>query len=301
MIKRLDLLLVAALIATSGCARIGIGETRRADLKERDELRQSYQLSPGARVEVAGINGLVNVETTNTDTAEVSVVRYAATRAALERHKVVIDHAPTSLIVHGENNNSSVHSMLAHLFTNSDDVRQEVTLKVPHHIALFTNGVNGRVTIGDVDGAVSVRGVNGRVEIAQARDHAEVNGVNGGVTMTLAQLGEQGVRMSGINGGIELRFANDVNASFSVQGINGGVRSDAPDIIVEKQDRSNATAQIGKGGAPVSLSGINGGVKLTRAGESHSSSSNDGARPANVNQQTVKGDSTVDDDSEDEK
>ncbi len=262
----ITLSLVAA-CAMAGCSPIGVSQTMRSgsDLKERDEIHQNYQLTPGARVEVAGISGAVKIETTDGDMAEVNVVRYAASRAALEHHKVLIDASPNNLTVRGErNSDSTVRSMLAHLFTRGNEVQQEVTLRLPRRVALFTNGINGRVMIGEISGPVSVHGVNGHIEIAQAQDHAEVAGVNGGVTMTLAQLGDKGVRISGVNGGIDLRLANDLNASFEVHGINGGVHSDAPDIVVQKEDRSNATAQIGKGGAPISLSGINGGVNLAR-------------------------------------
>lgn len=299
MRKQLSVLLFAAALLTTGCARMIAGESQHGDrdLKERDEMRQSYRLTPGARVEVAGISGMVKIETANTDTAEVSIVRYAATRAALEHHKITVDHSADNLTVRGEKNDSSVHSMLAHLFTRSSEVRQEVTLKLPRNVRLFTNGVNGRVTIGEVDGAVAVHGVNGRVEIAQALDHAEVNGVNGGVTMTLAKLGEKGVSIHGVNGSIELRFAGDVNASVDVHGINGSVRSDAPDIVVEKDkdDRSNVSAQIGKGGAPISLHGINGGVRLSRLTTTEASSVN------NANAQAKKTASAADNDSDESK
>ncbi len=299
MRKQLSVLLFTAALLTTGCARMIAGESQRGDrdLKERDEMRQSYRLTPGARVEVAGISGIVKIDTANTDTAEINIVRYAATRAALEHHKITVDHSADNLTVRGEKDDSSVHSMLAHLFTRSSEVRQEVTLKLPRNVRLFTNGVNGRVTIGEVDGAVAVHGVNGRVEIAQALDHAEVNGVNGGVTMTLAKLGEKGVSIHGVNGGIELRFAGDVNASVDVHGINGSVRSDAPDIVVEKDkdDRSNVSAQIGKGGAPVSLQGINGGVRLSRLTATAARSVD------NANAQTKKTDSVADNDSGDSK
>jgi len=56
---------------------------------------------------------------------------------------------------------------------------------------------------------------------------------------------------------------------------------------VEKDNvdnRSNVTARIGKGGAPISLSGINGGVRLTRV-------SNTEARAPNANQRTTDTDS----------
>src|ERR1051325_11826509 len=43
----------------------------------REEIRQSYQLSPDAKVEVRGINGPVSIETTDTQTAEVYILRTA--------------------------------------------------------------------------------------------------------------------------------------------------------------------------------------------------------------------------------
>ena len=44
------------------------------DLAERDEIRKSVELAPGAKVEVSGINGSVTAETTPGSVAEVLVV-----------------------------------------------------------------------------------------------------------------------------------------------------------------------------------------------------------------------------------
>ena len=43
----------------------------------QEEIRQSFQLAPGARVEIKSINGSVDVEAVDSDTAEVHVVRTA--------------------------------------------------------------------------------------------------------------------------------------------------------------------------------------------------------------------------------
>src|SRR5881275_1997230 len=45
------------------------------DLPERDTFDQNYQLAPGALLRVNGINGAVTIETANTSTAEVHIVR----------------------------------------------------------------------------------------------------------------------------------------------------------------------------------------------------------------------------------
>jgi len=47
--------------------------------------------------------------------------------------------------------------------------------------------------------------------------------------------------------------------------MNGNVRSEIAEVTVDKDDRgSRYSAHIGSGGAPITLSGINGNVRLTR-------------------------------------
>ena len=48
----------------------------------RQEIRQNYQLSPGARVELTGLNGAVKIETSDTKTAEVYIERSASSDEA---------------------------------------------------------------------------------------------------------------------------------------------------------------------------------------------------------------------------
>jgi hypothetical protein len=52
----------------------------RDDLQEKDEFQQSYNLSAGAKVEVRGINGAVDIDTGPGSTAEVHIVRSARNR-----------------------------------------------------------------------------------------------------------------------------------------------------------------------------------------------------------------------------
>src|SRR5688572_14617894 len=59
------------------------------DFQEKDEFRQSYQLSSGARVEVRGINGAVDIETSPGSTAEVNIIRSARNREDLEYRKII--------------------------------------------------------------------------------------------------------------------------------------------------------------------------------------------------------------------
>jgi hypothetical protein len=78
-------------------------------------------------------------------------------------------------------------------------------------------------------------------------------------------LGDRGARLNGINGGIELRLAKGLNADLTARGMNGNVRSDISEVTVDSEEHgSRYSAHIGTGGAPITLSGINGNVRLTR-------------------------------------
>lgn len=227
---------------------------------QREEIRKSYQLSPGAQVTISGINGKVDIQTSETDTAEVYVLRTAGSRESLDRRRVVIEQTPSSLLVRAESNNVSWWQRIF-----GRNPHEEVTIKAPRRIALALKGINGRVNGGDIDGSVDIKGINGRVELGQAKGSAKVSGINGNISVGLQELDERGVQASGINGSLELRLANGVNADLVAKGINGKLRSDIPEVPIGKGEHgSRYSARIGNGGSPINVSGINGNVLLTR-------------------------------------
>jgi hypothetical protein len=228
----------------------------------RDEIRRSFQLEPGARLDIQGINGAVEIETSDTKTAEVYVLRTASSREALNRREVIIEQTSSGLLVRGQRarNLGFWERLWGH------NPNEQVTIKAPRQIDLSVRGVNGRVTSGDVDGSVEVKGINGRVELGQATGSAEISGINGNITVALKQLGDRGARVSGVNGNIELRLAKDLNADLTARGLNGNVRSEIAEVSVDKENHgSRYSARIGNGGSPITLSGINGNVRLTSA------------------------------------
>ena len=262
MIKRLAIVVV--LVTLAGVAGVMRGwSAQQTSGEARDEARQTFQLAAGARVEVKGINGTVEVETAEITTAEVRVVRTANSREDLEHSRVIVEQTSDGLLVRGEQDDRSVWQRIR----GHRRVRQQVRLRVPRRIELIARGINGRVTAGEIDGSVQLSGINGRAEVAQAVGYSEISGVNGRVAVTVRQVGERGIRVSGINGGVELRFSEDLNADVTARGINGSVRADLPGVNMQSEEhsRSSYSARIGNGGAPISISGVNGSVKLTRS------------------------------------
>lgn len=226
----------------------------------REEIRKNYDLAPGAKVEVAGINGAVKIETADIKTADIYIERIAKSPEALNRRKITIESSPTSLKIRGEKGDAG---FFANLFGSSP--RERVILRLPRQISLVTEGVNGAVTVGEIDGSIEIHGINGRVEVAQATGSAKFNGINGNISVALNKLEKEAVSINGVNGNIELRLSEGVNVDLEAHGMNGNVVSDLPGFVLEKAKHGSYSAHIGSGGSSIEANGINGNIKLTKA------------------------------------
>ena len=252
-----------------GLNRIVNGASDNSQGVTGDETRKTFELKPGAHIEIQGINGRVDIQTSDTKTAEVFVRRTADSPTSLRRRDMIIEQTSDGILVRSKQGHVGLWE---HLF--GKDPKEEVTIKAPRQIALSLRGVNGRVSSTDIDGSLEVRGVNGRVELGQVTESAEVSGINGSISLGLNKLSERGAHISGVNGGIELKIANGLNAELTARGMNGNVRSEIPEITVDKdQFGGHYSARIGNGGAPIEISGINGNVRLTRGDNSPSATS----------------------------
>jgi hypothetical protein len=244
-----------------GLNRIVNGASDNSQGVTGDETRKTFELKPGAHIEIQGINGRVDVQTSDTKTAEVFVRRTADSPTSLRRREMIVEQTSDGILVRSR---QKYNGFWDHLF--GKDPKEEVTIKAPRQIALSLRGVNGRVSSTDIDGSLEVRGVNGRVELGQVTESAEVSGINGSISLGLNKLSERGAHISGVNGGIELKIANGLNAELTARGMNGNVRSEIPEITVDKdQFGGHYSARIGNGGAPIEISGVNGNVRLTRS------------------------------------
>jgi hypothetical protein len=231
------------------------------DFPEREEIRRSYRLTPGAKVRISNINGKVDVETADTAVAEVLIIRSAKKREDLQFRQIRIDHEPELLRIRVESDNKSFWSA----FSSSSEGRQRVMLRIPHKVDVEMHGLNGRLSLGEIDGDLEVTGVNGPINVAQATGDINIRGVNGKIDLTMAKFSEE-IELHGINGNTELRFIGDVNAEVDAQGMNGRVETDLPNVET-RGDRGYGrySARIGSGGARIEIRGVNGNVHLSKS------------------------------------
>ena len=278
------------------CAAPKTGFTaQRDDFKERDEINQTYQLAPGARVEVSSIRGSVKIVNGDGATAEVRIIRTARTRADLEYHKIEVAQRGNNLVVRGvqepeqrrERNVQVDHQVILKLPRRIDlsvasvsgslqagDVEGEVSVSSISGSANIGNvggklqlsSVSGSVEVGNVDAEARVTSISGNVGLGQVNGSLKVSSVSGGVKATLVSLSPQGIHINSVSGSIEIRFKSEVNADFSAQDISGQVYLDVPNVTRESEEKSsNVRARIGAGGTPITISSVSGNIRLMRS------------------------------------
>jgi hypothetical protein len=234
-------------------------QREKGDLTEREEIRQTYQIAPGARVEIFNINGPVEIETVSGQTAEIYVVRSARSKADLEYRKIIIENTASSFRLYTEQPEDGTG--------NNITVRHRAVLKLPRPSSLLVRNINGSARLGDVDGPITLGNINGNLEVGEATEFAELSNINGNMGMTIARLGERGIRMRNVNGNVNIRFLSEVNADVEVRSFNGTVNSSMPNLSIQKVGRSEFRGQIGAGGTPITGSHINGVITIRGASD----------------------------------
>lgn len=224
-----------------------------------EQVDKTFTLSPGAQVEISGLNGRLEIDTWDGSTAEVHITVKASSRTVLEQRPLIVEGTPQSLVIRVGKDVEG-----GQMGWNRGWVRHESRLKLPKNIDLKVRGINGGVVAGPITGTIHLSGINGGVEAVQAGSAAEIKGINGGVTISLLAISDAGLRVSGINGGVKLALPASLNANIEIKGINGGINNDLPVTVVGEMKRDSLNGTIGSGGPPISISGINGGVTMRR-------------------------------------
>jgi hypothetical protein len=299
MIGEVKAMMMTALLTSVMMLACGVPLTtetaQNRDFKERDEINQTYQLAPGARVEVSSIRGPVEIVNGAGATAEVQVIRSARTRADLEYHKIEVAQTANGLVVRGiqeleERQNRNIQ------------VDHQVKLKLPRSIDLSissisgwikvadvdgptrVNSISGSANIGNVGGKLEVRSISGNLEIGNVGAEARVNSVSGNLGLgqvngsldvssisgrlnaTLVFLSPQGIHIRSVSGSVELGFKSEINADFKAESVSGQVYLDVPNVTREAEVRApNVRARIGAGGTPITISSVSGNIRLTQS------------------------------------
>jgi DUF4097 and DUF4098 domain-containing protein YvlB len=139
----------------------------------------------------------------------------------------------------------------------------EVMAPAQHGLTLRSQ--NGGITVNGVHGDIDMETANGGITLSDVNGEVRGRTTNGGVQIDLSGDGwvGQGLDVQTHNGGIRLSVPDGYSARLEAGTNNGGVRCDFPVTVQGTIDR-NLSADLGRGGVPLKIRTVNGGVSIVR-------------------------------------
>jgi hypothetical protein len=249
-ITRKALIAPAAALLLAAAASAKTQNSSNNSMAVRETIDRSVALSPGAEVLLETIAGPVTVETGNGSTAQVHIVRGAATARELKCYRTEVTATPGRLAIrHVQDKSRGCNSIRS---------GQQVRLTLPRSVNLSMSSIAGDVDIGPLDGKLKLSSMAGQVK-ARAVRWADISSVAGGLSLTVGPLDRRGIRVSSVVGPTDITFARGANADIRVDSVMGNTTSTSPRIAV-RWDNGRASARVGAGGSPVTVSSVVGHV-----------------------------------------
>lgn len=224
------------------------------ELRERDVIRQTFKLAPGARVEVSSIRGPVEVRMGDSAEAEIHIVRSAQSRDALKEFRIGVEKNSQVLFIRGEQRQREANSYY------SPEVRHHVMLRLPRRVDLFIQGIAGEVHVGDMRGGLVIGSVGGRLNVGVVDGHVRVSGVSGEVIINRVS---RQVEIKNVGGNVRIGQALGL---FNVSGVSGEVRIGdvGGPFVANSIGGSITTAAVG---GQAQVSGVSGNVTIGQVSE----------------------------------
>jgi cytoskeletal protein CcmA (bactofilin family) len=230
------------------------------------------RIAQGKRLEIKGVNGDVRAVLASGGEAVVNASKRSRRSDPDEVEIKVIEHEDGVTICavyptppRARRENSCEPGERWHSSTEDNDVTVNFEVQVPAGVVFDGRTVNGEMSAEGLRADVKAVTVNGSVRVSTT-GLAEASTVNGSVH---AQMGRADwsdeLDFSTVNGGITLILPSKLDTEVRANTVNGDIDSDYPLMITGKFGPRQVRGTIGAGGRSLSLSTVNGGIKLRRS------------------------------------
>ena len=218
------------------------------------DFNQTYPLQPCGTFELQNVNGSVDVQGWDRNEVEIHAVKTAKEHEAdLDRVSIEVDARPDSVSV------STRYPQ-----NEGVEVAVEYTIHVPHRVHVEHIGtVNGTLRISGLENVEDLHTVNGDIEAFEAGGNIHAHTTNGNVHLELPRAPEKdGATAETTNGSLVLAAPADLQAEIEARCLNGNFYSELPITVESTQRPREIHGRLGKGGPPIHLHTVNGGIRL---------------------------------------
>lgn len=232
---------------------VAFGSAAPVFAKSKD-FNQSYPLQPGGTFELQNVNGPVQIEGWDRNVIEIHAVKIAKQKESdLDRVSIEVNAKPNDVSV-----------VTRYPQNEGVEVSVEYTIHVPHCAHIEHIGtVNGTVKIAGVGLVEELRTVNGNIEVYEGGGNVHAHTTNGNVHLELSRsLDEKGMAAETTNGSVLLAVPQDTQANLEARSLNGNFYSELPFSQETAERPREMRGKFGKGGAPIRLNTVNGGIRI---------------------------------------
>ena len=228
-------------------------------------------LSPGQTIEIKGVNGTVHAGLSTTGQVEVTARRTAQRSNPADVRIEVVPHSGGVTIcavypaAPGREPNTCQPGAGGHSSTRDNDTSVRFEVRVPAGVDFAGRTVNGSIEGESLQSDSQAQTVNGSVKLSTT-GRATATTVNGSVNVELGRTDwPDGATFKTVNGGITLTLPGVVDADLQAETVNGSVTSDFPITVTGAFNRRTLRGRIGSGGHTLTLSTVNGSIKLLKS------------------------------------
>src|SRR6266567_2952657 len=112
-------------------------------------------------------------------------------------------------------------------------------------------------------GSFELQNVNGNIEVFESGGSVHAHTTNGNVHLELAHLQDKtGATAETTNGSLVLAVPSDMQANVEARCLNGNFYSELPITMESTQRPREMHGKLGRGGAPINLRTVNGGIRV---------------------------------------
>lgn len=147
---------------------------------------------------------------------------------------------------------------------NRNDVQVEFVVRLPAGVRVEASTVNGGVEIDGATSNVVAHTVNGSVEARSSGGPVSAHTTNGDIIVRSPTINSDHTEYTTTNGSITVELSSAVNAEVDMRTVNGRLSSDFPLTVEGSFSPRRLHATLGKGGATLRLSTVNGSIRLRK-------------------------------------
>lgn len=255
--KSITLLVSVLVLSLVSAACFDMGFDDEGTGKEKEEFRQTYNLSAGGSVSLKNVNGSVKIRAWDDQKVEVKALKKGPTAENIQQVKIEVNASNDSVTID----------------TIYPKVSRNLNVSVAYEISVPRNAnlkkvetVNGSVEITDVQGRIEANSVNGSITISGSRGAIDAETVNGSIKATMDELSTtEKTSFETVNGSLNLFLPENANAELEVDTTNGKINSEFQLTVEGKYGPKQARGKIGQGGAKLDLETVNGSININKA------------------------------------